>query len=194
VLSTQPYELGCVLGRYGLGRFRVTQKADLSNPDDVYRSENARPEDWVLLGNHDTPTIWQRAAEWRASGELTRQASYLASRLAPNPARRDALLARFSRHPSELVHAKLADLLVCDARNVMIAFTDLFGFTEPYNVPGTISDDNWSARLPRDYEAEYRAAVRRGAALSLPVALRLALEAKHPDSELLDADFGKVPC
>ena len=42
VLSTQPYPLQRVLEGHGLGRFRVTQKADLSNPNDVYRSENAR--------------------------------------------------------------------------------------------------------------------------------------------------------
>src|SRR5690606_18231397 len=59
VLSTQPYPLQRVLERHGLGRFRVTQKADLTNPNDVYRSENARPEDWVMLGNHDTPPIWR---------------------------------------------------------------------------------------------------------------------------------------
>ncbi|WP_304503324.1 hypothetical protein [Corallococcus soli] len=43
VLSTLPFELSQVMARDGLGRFRVTQKADLDNPADVYRSENASP-------------------------------------------------------------------------------------------------------------------------------------------------------
>ncbi|HEY7775874.1 MAG TPA: 4-alpha-glucanotransferase, partial [Kineobactrum sp.] len=61
VLSTLPYPLQRVITRHGLGRFRVTQKADLANPADVYRSENAAPADWIMVGNHDTPSIWRLA-------------------------------------------------------------------------------------------------------------------------------------
>ncbi len=63
ILSTQPYPIKRVMERYGLGRFRITQKADLNNDLDVYRSENARPEDWLMLGNHDTASIRQVARE-----------------------------------------------------------------------------------------------------------------------------------
>src|SRR5262249_12274423 len=49
VLSTMPYPLGATLARYRLGRWRVLQKTRLDDPGDVYRSENARPEDWVML-------------------------------------------------------------------------------------------------------------------------------------------------
>src|SRR5262249_4337123 len=41
VLSTMPLPLGRVLERHGLGRWRVAQKADLDDPADVYRAENA---------------------------------------------------------------------------------------------------------------------------------------------------------
>jgi 4-alpha-glucanotransferase len=54
VLSTLPTPLARVLASHGLGRFRVTQKAALADPHDVYRSENARPEDWGMVGTHDT--------------------------------------------------------------------------------------------------------------------------------------------
>src|SRR2546423_908947 len=54
VLSTMPTPLGCMLARHHLGRWRVTQKANLDDPDDVYRTERAAREDWVMLGNHDT--------------------------------------------------------------------------------------------------------------------------------------------
>ena len=66
VLSTQPYPLARVLARHGLGRFRVTQKADPRRPDDVYRTENARPEDWVMVGSHDTPPLAQVLQRWAA--------------------------------------------------------------------------------------------------------------------------------
>ncbi|HEU4538578.1 MAG TPA: 4-alpha-glucanotransferase, partial [Polyangiaceae bacterium] len=48
VLSTQPHPLGRVRERHGLGRFRITQKANVDDARDVYRSENAAPEDWVM--------------------------------------------------------------------------------------------------------------------------------------------------
>jgi len=68
VLSTQPYPVRRVLERHGLGRFRVTQKAALGDPADVYRAENARPQDWIMAGTHDTEPIWLVAERWLATG------------------------------------------------------------------------------------------------------------------------------
>ena len=178
VLSTLPYPLACVLARYGLGRYRVTQKANLDDPDDVYRAEHAEPADWVMLGNHDTPPIWQLVRTWEATGGLTAQAAYLAQRLAPQPSAVAALHQEFLRSPECLALAKFADLFVSRARQVVVFFTDLFGFTEDYNVPGTVHVDNWSLRLPADFERLYHERVARGAALNIPAALALALEAR----------------
>jgi 4-alpha-glucanotransferase len=154
VLSTQPYPLQRVIDRHGLGRFRVTQKANLDDPSDVYRSENARPEDWIMVGTHDTKPIWLLAKEWQASGEAKRQAEHLARRLLPRAEPRE-----IERHATELagdrsalVHAKYADAFMSDAENVMIFFADLFGLEEIYNRPGVVHPDNWMLRLGRDAE------------------------------------------
>ncbi len=56
---------------------------NLEDPDDSYRSENAEPRDWIMLGNHDTPSIWSVVNRWRKSGEVRDRAAYLARRLAP---------------------------------------------------------------------------------------------------------------
>jgi hypothetical protein len=178
VLSTLPYPLARVLARYGLGRYRVTQKANLNDPSDVYRAENAEPADWVMLGNHDTPSIWKLVRTWEATGGLTAQASYLAQRLALQPSAVAALQQEFLRSPERVALAKFADLFVSRARQVVVFFTDLFGFTEDYNVPGTVHADNWSLRLPADFERFYHKRVARGAALNIPAALALALEAR----------------
>jgi len=178
VLSTLPYPLACVLARYGLGRYRVTQKANLDDPGDVYHSEQAEPADWIMLGNHDTPPIWQLVRTWGATGELTTQAAYLARRLAPQPSAVAALQQEFLRSPERVALAKFADLFVSRARQVVVFFTDLFGFTEDYNVPGTVHADNWSLRLPADFEQLYHERVALGAALNIPAALALALEAR----------------
>ena len=181
VLSTQPYPVARVLQRHGLGRFRVTQKAALDDPGDVYRGENAQPADWIMVGNHDTAPIWAVADRWFASGTAAAQAEYLAARLRCSA-------AALGRDPASLASAKLAELFVGPARNVMVFFPDLLGMREIYNRPGVVSDENWSVRVPPDFEARYAASCARGLALDLPRALALALRARgQADAALLAA-------
>ncbi|TMA46110.1 MAG: hypothetical protein E6J82_00565 [Deltaproteobacteria bacterium] len=158
VLSTQPYPVRRVLERHGLGRFRVTQKSVLSDPGDVYRAENARPQDWIMVGTHDTESIWRVAERWAASGMSEQRAAYLASRLVPDVGTRPRWIAQMAASPQALARAQLADLFVGPARNVMVFFTDLLGLREVYNRPGTVSPENWSLRVPPDFAAAYRGA------------------------------------
>lgn len=178
VLSTEPLPLCRVRMRHGLGRFRVTQKADLDYPGDVYRSENAQPRDWIMVGNHDTPTIWCLAKAWQGNDEGTKQAFYLARRL--QPADPGTLAASLAADPRRLAHAKVAELFLSPARHVMIFFADLFGFEENYNVPGTLAEDNWTLRVPPDYSLRYKEGKIRGEVLNLHAVLALALRAR-PD-------------
>jgi 4-alpha-glucanotransferase len=175
-----PYTLGRVLERHGLGRFRVSEKADLHTPEDVYRSENARPADWIMIGNHDTKPIWRLIDEWRQTGQLRPRAEYLAERLIPEAEHRPTFIEELMEDAGLLAQAQLADLFASRAENVMIFFTDLFGLTETYNVPGTVAEENWSLRLPRTYQSDYRERVARNRALNLPLALGLALRAAGP--------------
>ena len=178
VLSTLPAPLGQVMARYGLGRFRVLQNADPDDPYDVYRSDRAQPPDWIMLGNHDTPPIWQLAERWCAGGAAYGRAADLATRLVPNPAERPAWIARCEREPGLLVHALFADMLHSQARNIMVFVSDMLGVTERYNTPGTVNDDNWSLRVPPDFEESYLRRVVTDRALSLPYAIWLALKAR----------------
>jgi 4-alpha-glucanotransferase len=177
VLSTCPYPLRRVLERLGLGRFRVTQKARLDDPSDVYRAEHAEPEDWVMVGTHDTPSIWRRAPEWT---DVRERAAYLAWRLAPDPGAQAALAADLAAHPARLVTAHFADLFASRARHVLVFFADAFGIADLYNQPGTTAADNWSLRLPSDWLAQLRRRLADDAALNLPASLAMALRARHP--------------
>lgn len=178
VLSTLPCQVREVLQRHGLGRFRVTQKANLDNPADVYRSENSAPEDWIMLGNHDTPSIWCAIERWATSEQLQRRAAYLAERLVREPTKRPAFAQGLLNDPGRMADAQLADALASRARNVFVFWTDLFGMKEPYNTPGEVSPDNWTLRVPHHFEAAYRDGVRRGQALDLRRACALALQAR----------------
>ncbi len=177
VLSTCPYPLQCVLERHGLGRFRVTHKANLDDPRDGYRSENAAPEDWIMAGTHDTPSVWTRADEWRRTDGVGARADYLAARLAPHASERTALATRMREDPALLVHAQMADLFASPARHVLVFFTDAFGLRAPYNRPGVVDESNWTLRLPADHVARYAARLATDTAWNLPWSLALALRA-----------------
>ncbi|MCL7488232.1 MAG: 4-alpha-glucanotransferase [Desulfobulbaceae bacterium] len=182
ILSTQPYPIKRVMEIYSLGRFRVTQKADLGDPHDVYRSENAQPEDWLMLGNHDTPPVWQKAEEWIESGVSRQQARYLAARMRIPEDERTGWAERIALDAGPLVQAKFADLFIGPARNIMVFFTDLLGIRQAYNKPGTVIDDNWSLRVDPGYRADYISKLAGGQALNIPKALAMALRAKSRTS------------
>ncbi len=182
VLSTCPYPLRRVLGRHGLGRFRVTQKANPADPHDAYRTDHARPEDWLMLGTHDTPPIYALADEWLRNGTAQQRAAYLAERLIDDLGERPEAAARIASSERELLCASLADLFRSGAESVYVFVGDLFGAREPFNRAGVIHPDNWTARLPEDFEAVYDARLRDGRALDIAAALRLALTRTLPAS------------
>ncbi len=178
VLSTLPFPLKKVMGKYGMGRFRVTQKADVRDPGDVYRSENARPEDWIMVGNHDTKPIWLVAKGWFRSGEARDRAWYLASRLVPEERDRPSFVAGVLTDPRRLAQAQCADLFASPASNVSVFMSDLFGITEIYNEPGVINERNWRLRLPSDYKEIYEKRLTEDAAFDIPGALAAAIRSR----------------
>lgn len=178
VLSTCPEPLARVMERHGLGRFRVTQKASLVDPRDGYRGENAERRDWIMLGNHDTEPLLAVLDRWQRDGTVPARAAYLATRLEPEPSRREAFAAALAGDLRRLALAMTADLFVGPAANVLVFFADLFGERATYNTPGVISDANWTMRVPRDFRAVYTDRRARGEALDLPGALALAMRAR----------------
>ena len=178
VLSTWPFPLRAVMNRYGLGRLCVTQKADLTRADDVYRSENATDRDWIMVGNHDTRPIWRVADSWHGTAAGTARAEYLARRLMPLPALRERLVRWLDEDAGHLCQGLFAELLASRARHVSVFFADLFGIHDVYNVPGLIDPSNWTLRLPPTFEQDYQRRVKSNAACNVPLVLALALIAR----------------
>lgn len=178
VLSTCPEPLACVMQRYGLGRFRVTQKASLVDEADGYRGENAEARDWIMIGNHDTEPLLAVMGRWTREGTLPARAAYLATRLEPDASRREAFAAALVADPRKLALAMTADLFVGPASNVLVFFADLFGERATYNTPGLVSDANWSMRVPRAFREVYTNRRGRGEAMDLLGALALAMRAR----------------
>ena len=169
VLSTMPTPLARVIRRFGLGRWRVTQKANLDDANDVYRTEHAAPADWLMLGNHDTPPIAAVIAGWTPA-KREQWARHLSARLSlPHPERLAA--------PGYFATAMLAELFLSPAENVSIFFADLFGFEQRFNEPGVVGDHNWTLRLPPTFAEDYAARVSAGEAVDIAAAVQLALAA-----------------
>jgi len=176
VLSTWPYPLRQVMARHGLGRFCVTQKADLGRAEDVYRSENTSPNDWIMVGNHDTPSLWALVERWHGTAAGAERALYLARRLTGPASPRAARLARWIQaNPRHLAHAALADLFAAPAARVSIFFSDLFGLRETYNRPGVVDPENWTLRLSSSFLNDYQQRLYDGRAANVPLAMALAL-------------------
>lgn len=178
VLSTLPFPVASAIRRQGLGRFRVTQKADPGNPDDVYRSENAEARDWIMVGTHDTPSIWSLARQWVEDGERARQeAEDLAARLVAPP-ERERFARELAGDRNKLVHAKWADAFASPAEQVMVFFADLLGLEQTYNRAGFVDAENWTLRVPRDYRTAFPRAAAHGEVLNLHRVLALALQGR----------------
>ncbi len=177
VLSTQPYPLRRVMERHALGRFRVTPKASTTDARDVYRSENAAPADWMMVGTHDTLPLSLVIDRWEAAGAIGARAAYLAERLRGGGAS-EPLAAGLRADRARLTQAMYADLFASPARNVMVFVPDLLGLRAVYNRPGVVDDVNWTMRVPDDFRAAHRAGLARGDAMDVAGALALALRAK----------------
>lgn len=177
VLSTMPAPLGRVIARHGLGRFRVTQKANVVDPSDVYLPANAAPEDWVMVGTHDTPTIWRTAERWSDEVAAARREHVVAC-LAPDGVGRAELGLHFARSRDHLAGGELAVLFTTRARHVMLWVFDLLGSHELYNRAGVVHPDNWTLRVPPGFRAEHVARAKTCAAFDPCFALALALAAR----------------
>jgi hypothetical protein len=144
------------------GRFRVTQKARVDDAADVYRADSALPPTGSWRAT-TTPCRWRspssagRALPRSPAGRLPHSRLHLDA---------DAAL-RLERDPRALADAMLAELFLGPARHVLIFWVDLFEGRAEFNRPGIIHPDNWTARVPPDFERAYAGALDRAVALAL---------------------------
>jgi 4-alpha-glucanotransferase len=145
-LGTVPDFVRASLERIGIPGYRVLRwEREWHDAGQPFRD----PPSWPALsvattGTHDTDSV---ADWWDGMPDDERRAFLALPALAPLRARgatsfdegvRDALL--------ELVYGSGSDLL-------LLPFQDAFGMRERVNVPGTVNEENWTYRTPRDLAA-----------------------------------------
>ena len=65
---------------------------------------------------------------------------------------KDDIIVRLTQDKDYLTFVKLVEIFASKAKNVQMFFTDYFKIKETYNTPGTSGDQNWSLRLPNEFE------------------------------------------
>jgi 4-alpha-glucanotransferase len=142
-LGTVPDFVRRSLERLGVPGYRVLRwEKRWHDPGTPFRDPATWPAVSVATtGTHDTESLadWYDGLDGAERGQLLALPGLAALR-ARAPARfddgvRDALLA--------LVYGSASDLL-------LLPFQDAFGARERVNVPGTVSDANWTYRMPMD--------------------------------------------
>jgi len=143
-LGTVPPWVRESLTRLGIPGYKVMQwERNWGQADEPFLSPAAYPELSVATtGTHDTEplTVWWRAQPVAEREKFVR-ALGLESQVNPR------------RMLGEAAHdAILAALYAAPSRLVIIPIQDLFGWSARINRPGTISDSNWTYRIPLTLE------------------------------------------
>ena len=61
----------------------------------------------------------------------------------------------------------------------------MFGMAERINISGKTSPDNWTVRIPSDYERFYFSQLSKGFGLNMPKALATAIQMKNTGNDYL---------
>lgn len=179
-LGTLTHPVVSVMKEYDLQGMKLIQFVVPEKPEHPYRCKNITPRSWAMVGTHDNEPI----AMW-ADQTVNTEAGYLngknlAEDLYPDASdeEREQIAVRISKDAPFLTQTKFVELFACKAENIQIFFTDLLGLYDVYNRPGTSGDQNWSLRIPDNYEEVYINNLKEGKALNLPLILKLAIEAR----------------
>lgn len=179
-LGTVTYPVECVIKEYGLQGMKLTQFVMPEEPEHSYRGKNIPERCWAMVGTHDNEPIKMWANKTVNTHEAYLHGKNLAADLWPdlNEYEREEIAVRLSKDAKFLAQSKLVEILASKAQNIQIFFTDFFGIYDVYNKPGTWGDQNWSLRIPNNYEEFYCEQLEKEEALNLPLILKMAIEAR----------------
>ncbi len=179
-LGTLTHPVVSVMKEYDLQGMKLIQFVVPEKPEHPYRCKNINERSWAMVGTHDNEPIrmWADQTVNTEAGYLN--GKNLAADLYPdaNDEEKEAVAVRCSKDAEFLNEQKLIELFACKAQNIQVFFTDFLGLYDVYNRPGTSGDQNWSLRIPDNYEEVYNENLQKGRALNLPRILKLAIEAK----------------
>ena len=151
-LGTLTNPVDAVMKKYGLQGMRLTQFVVPEKPEHPYRCKNITENVWNMVGTHDNNPIAKWAESMINTHEGYLHAKNLVEDLFAEADNKDDIIVRLTNDKEYLTFVKLTEIFASKAKNVQIFFTDFFQIKETYNTPGTSGDQNWSLRLPNNYQ------------------------------------------
>ena len=151
-LGTLTNPVDAVMKKYGLQGMRLTQFVVPEKPEHPYRCKNIPENVWNMVGTHDNKPIAVWAESMINTHEGYLHAKNLVEDLFADAENKDDIIVRLTQDKEFLTFVKLVEIFASKAKNVQIFFTDFFQINETYNTPGTSGDQNWSLRLPNNYQ------------------------------------------
>ena len=151
-LGTLTNPVAAVMEKYELQGMRLTQFVVPEKPAHPYRCKNITEHVWNMVGTHDNNPIAAWAESMINTHEGYLHAKNLVEDLFAEADNKDDIIVRMTQDKEFLTFVKLVEIFASKAKNVQIFFTDFFQINETYNTPGTSGDQNWSLRLPNNYE------------------------------------------
>ncbi|MCQ2739989.1 MAG: 4-alpha-glucanotransferase [bacterium] len=152
-LGTLTNPVDAVMKQYGLQGMRLTQFVVPEKPEHPYRCKNIGEHVWNMVGTHDNNPIASWAESMINTHEGYLHAKNLVEDLFAEAENKDDIIVRLTQDKDYLTFVKLTEIFASKARNVQIFFTDFFQIKETYNTPGTSGDQNWSLRLPNNFDS-----------------------------------------
>ena len=151
-LGTLTNPVAAVMEKYELQGMRLTQFVIPEKPAHPYRCKNIGENVWNMVGTHDNNPIETWAESMINTHEGYLHAKNLVEDLFAEAENKDDIIVRLTQDKDYLTFVKLTEIFASKAKNVQIFFTDFFKIKETYNTPGTSGDQNWSLRLPNNFE------------------------------------------
>jgi 4-alpha-glucanotransferase len=151
-LGTLTNPVDAVMKKYELQGMRLTQFVVPEKPEHPYRCKNITENVWNMVGTHDNNPIATWAESMINTHEGYLHAKNLVEDLFAEADNKDDIIVRLTQDKDYLTFVKLTEIFASKAKNVQIFFTDYYQIKETYNTPGTSGDQNWSLRLPNNFE------------------------------------------
>lgn len=190
-LGTLTNPVAAVMEKYDLQGMKLTQFVVPEMPEHPYRCKNIEKRTWMMVGTHDNQPISMWADSLINTHEGYLHAKNLVEDLYSYEQNKDDVIVRLTTDAKFLAQTKLVELFASQAENIQIFFTDYFGIKGIYNRPGTSGDENWSLRLPNNFEEVFCTNLKNNTALNLSSVLQLAIKARGEEFENQHTDLIK---
>ena len=190
-LGTVTFPVEQVMQEYELLGMRLTQFVVPEKPLHPYRCKNIPENCWAMVGTHDNEPIAMWADKMVNTHDAYLHAQNLVEDLLPQERefQKEEMTARLTKDTNYLRKTKLYEIFASKAENIQVFFTDFLGIYDVYNKPGTSGDQNWSLRMPDNFEDYYFEQLKQGQGMNLPEIFRLAIEARGKDFVLKNKDL-----